>query len=232
MAYKFLGAALLALVLSTPAMAQDDRDLFTGPRIEVLFGYDNLKLREAGEPEFDIPDFRASSEDIFYGAAIGYDYSNGWLLIGAEAEIAGSGHSTREGFLERIGGNIVDGTLRADTGTEYYFGARAGFVGGRTAFYVKAGYAMSNGNLRFNGMVNGEPETLRVDFNPNGLRLGVGAEHHFSRRGYIKAEYRYTDYSGGDVSLLNLSLPLGEAFSEDEIDLTRHQAIVGVGLRF
>jgi outer membrane immunogenic protein len=227
MKMKWFGAALVGALFATPAFAQDDTRVFNGPRIEALFGYDQIQGGIPGTSEFD-----GDSEDIFYGAAIGYDYSNGWLLIGAEAEIARSGHSVTESVTNLdFDGSLLSGTAEAKTGTEYYIGGRIGFVGGRTALYFKAGYAMANANITANGTVDGVPETFRADLDLDGLRLGVGAEYQISRRAYIKAEYRYTDFSGGTVSARGQSLNIGSVF-ENDLDLTRHQAIVGAGLRF
>jgi outer membrane immunogenic protein len=225
---KFIGAAVLAMACASPAWAQQEEEaFFNGPRIEALFGYDKIKASIPADS-----DLTGDSEDIFYGAAIGYDYSNGWLLIGAEAEIARSGHKFRETFSDvDFGDSVLSGTLQAKTGTEFYVGGRIGFVGHRTAVYVKAGYARSNANLTANGTVNGLPESARVDLDLDGLRLGVGAEYQLGKRAYIKAEYRYTDFSGGDLSFLGESFNLGPILDND-LDLTRHQAIVGAGLRF
>jgi outer membrane immunogenic protein len=227
MKLRLMGAVAAAAMFATPALAQDNQELFNGPRIEALFGYDQLKVAVPGNE-----DLRGDSEDIFYGAAIGYDYSNGWLLIGAEAEIARSGHRYRETVTNLdFAGSTLDGTAELKAGTEYYIGARVGFVGHRTALYFKAGYARSNANFQANGTVDGVPDALRVDLDLDGLRLGVGTEYQINRRAYIKAEYRYTDFSGGNLSLLGQSLNVGPIFDND-LDLTRHQAIVGAGLRF
>lgn len=223
---RLVFAALVAGMLASPAMAQDEEEHFEGPRIEALFGYDQVRGGSEATDEFD-----GDSEDIFYGAAIGYDFQSGMLMYGAEAEISGAGHSYEEstqGFA--FDGSIVSGTARIDSATEYYVGARVGLVGGRSTLYVKAGYAMSGIDLDFNGTVDGTPTRYDADIDLDGLRLGVGAEYKVTDRAYIKAEYRYTDFSGGRFEAPGQSVNIGDIF--EEVNLERHQAVVGAGLRF
>jgi outer membrane immunogenic protein len=61
-------------------------------------------------------------------------------------------------------------------------------------------------------------------------RVGVGYEYKVNDRVFIKAEYRYTDYSGADIEALGQNVAVGDIF--EEVNLERHQAVVGVGLRF
>jgi outer membrane immunogenic protein len=219
-------AALVAGVVASPAMAQEEEKHFEGPRVEALFGYDQAK---AGLEATD--DFNGDAEDIFYGAAIGYDFESGVLTYGVEAEIAGSGLAYEESGTDvDLAGSLVSGTLRVDSATEYYLGARVGFVGGRSSLYFKAGYAMSGIDIDFDGTVDGLPERVNADIDLDGLRLGVGAEYKVNDLVYIKAEYRYTDYSGADIEAIGQNLAVGDVF--EVVNLERHQAVVGVGVRF
>ena len=58
---KFLIAALLGATAATPALAQDAAP-FTGPRVEALVGYDNVK-GDGGH-----------RNGVTYGAGLGYDF--------------------------------------------------------------------------------------------------------------------------------------------------------------
>jgi outer membrane immunogenic protein len=219
-------AALVAGVVASPAWAQDEEEHFEGPRVEALFGYDQAK---AGLEATD--DFDGDAEDIFYGAAIGYDFQSDMLMYGVEAEIAGSGLSYEESFTDLdFDGLLLSGTARVDSATEYYVGARAGFVGGRSAFYVKAGYAMSGIDIDLDGTVDGVQDSLNADIDLDGLRLGVGYEYKMGDRVFIKTEYRYTDYSGANIEAAGQSVEIGDIF--EDVNLERHQVVVGVGLRF
>jgi outer membrane immunogenic protein len=223
---KVMCTALIGVLASSPALAQDAEETFSGPRIEVLVGYDRVQAGAADTDEFD-----SNSEDVFYGAAIGYDFTNGWAMFGIEAEIAGSELGTEETFTNaQFAGSTLNGVLRIDSGTEYYIGGRVGFVGGRGALYVKAGYAMSSIDIDADGTVDGIPDSLNADIDLDGIRLGVGYEYQVTDRAYIKAEYRYTDYSGAEVEALGQTVDIGDIF--EEVDLSRHQVVFGAGVRF
>ncbi len=226
MKFRFVVAALLAGFAASPAWAQEEEEHFEGPRVEALFGYDQAKAGLEATDEFD-----GDAEDIFYGAAIGYDFQSGMLMYGAEAEIAGSGLSYEESVTDLdVDGTLLSGSGRIDSSTEYYIGARAGLVGGRSALYVKAGYAMSGIDIDLDGTVDDVPESFNGDVDLDGLRLGVGAEYKVNDLILIKAEYRYTDYSGANIEAMGQSVSVGDVF--EEVNLERHQAVVGVGLRF
>jgi outer membrane immunogenic protein len=226
---RFVVAALFTALAASPAWAQEDEEHFEGPRIEALFGYDQARLEI---PATDVTgELEGNAEDIFYGAAIGYDFQSGMFMFGAEAEIAGSGLSYEESAEDvALGGALVSGTARIDSATEYYAGARVGFVGGRSMLYFKAGYAMSGIDFDADGTVDGVPESFDGDIDLDGLRLGVGYEYKVTDFVYLKAEYRYTDFSGADAEALGESAEFGDIF--EVVNLERHQGVVGVGVRF
>ncbi|NIJ19427.1 outer membrane immunogenic protein [Sphingomonas naasensis] len=119
---RILATTALALVAATatPAFAQDGS--FTGPRAEVVAGWDHVGGLGDGESGFA------------YGGAIGYDQQLGNVVIGADAEITGST------------------TERADVsaGRDLYAGVRAGFVvPGAILVYGKGGY--TNARVSFAG---------------------------------------------------------------------------------
>ena len=223
---KIVVAVLATALGACPAWAQEQEEHFNGPRVEALFGYDQAKVGLEATDEFN-----ADAEDIFYGAAIGYDFQRGMLMFGAEAEIAGSGLSYQESVTNiDLDGSVVSGTGRIDSATEYYVGARFGVVGGRSALYVKAGYAMSGIDIDLDGTVDGVPDSFDADIDLDGLRLGVGYEYKVNDLVYLKAEYRYTDFSGANIEALGQNIDIGDIF--EEVNLERHQAVVGIGVRF
>ncbi len=77
--------------------------------------------------------------------------------------------------------------------------------------FVKGGYANSQFRLRttLGGTAGNTVTNVRTE--EDGWRIGAGVEQALGEHIYAKAEYRYTDY-GSDVS--------------------RHQALVGLGYRF
>lgn len=115
---KLILATAIALGLSAaPAMAQD----FAGPRIEVTAGADDVT--NGVDPT-----------DVTYGAALGYDFQYGSVVVGAEATAA----------------NVFD---RADLGV----GARLGYVMNENILaYGRAGYTnLDLGARSFDGLTLG-----------------------------------------------------------------------------
>lgn len=218
--------AVIGTVAATPAVANDETDAPSGPRIEAIFGYDRIEFAVEDTDEFD-----ASTEDITYGAVIGYDFSHGLISFGVEGEIATSGYGFQDSVTdELIEGSLVSGTLNIDSNPEYYLGARLGYGSGHSLFYLKAGYVLSSVDIDLDGTVDGVPETLDADLDLEGLRLGIGFEYGLTDNFYVKTEYRYTDYTGGDIESGGESVDLAAAL--EDVDLTRHQVVVGAGLRF
>jgi outer membrane immunogenic protein len=110
--------------------------------------------------------------------------------------------------------------LRTDR--DLYIGARVGVaVRPSTLLYVKGGYT----NARFKTIYNdGAGNTLNFGNTTDGYRIGAGIEQKFNLfgpSGFVKAEYRYSNYRNLNVGSTNV-----------DIDLDRHQVVAGVGVRF
>lgn len=184
---KLILAAFAACAAATPALAQDQS--FNGPRAEVIVGWDHANV-----PGGDMRD------GVTYGGAIGYDVQRGNTVFGIEGEITGS---TLKEDLQITPDTSFRGTL----GRDLYVGGRIGFVAGsNTLLYAKAGYT----NLRSNVEYRSPTEDQAVSGIDGGYRLGAGAEVRLTDKAYLKTEYRFSDYGGGE----------------------RHQLVGGVGLRF
>jgi outer membrane immunogenic protein len=98
-----------------------------------------------------------------------------------------------------------------EAGRDLYVGARVGFaLGTGTLIYGKGGYT----NLRLKdtydpGTSGGTAFEFAHDL--DGFRIGGGIEQKLGSKAYVKGEYRYSDYEGGS---------------------RKHDAVVGIGLRF
>ncbi len=209
--------ALTCAALAAPAAAQEVKE-FQGPRAEVLVGYDRF---DGGLDDFEDS---GNAEDVFYGAAIGYDFQSVGLVFGIEGEIASSGNGVEETFDD----GVDQATVSLEDGVNLYGGARVGTVFGNGLIYAKAGFAHTNLDLDASLTSGGTTESDSADISFSGLRLGLGYEYSFGGA-YAKLEYRYTSYSDGDVEYDGESVDLN-AFGD--IDLERHQAVAGVGFRF
>ena len=198
-----IGAALLSTALATPAFAQEDAP-FTGPHVEALVGYD------------DVAD---GDGDLMYGVAAGYDFQMGGVIAGIEGEFADSDVNGAANDLFSTGDSF-----RLNTDRDLYVGARLGFaVSPSTMIYVKGGYT----NAKFEGRFdNGAGTIFNNGVTADGYRVGAGMEQKFNLlgpSGFIKAEYRYSNYKNLDI---------GENDYDRQIDVDRHQAVIGLGIRF
>lgn len=211
------GASIAAM--SAPAIAQSNA-AFTGPRAEVIAGYDVSEAGSSIDDDTSI-DNEQSIDGIVYGGALGYDVALGGVVVGAEAELTGSTAETEfeDGDFEGFGfGNV-------ETGRDLYLGVRAGVLASpRMLVYGKGGYTNAKYNLRSNDGTTQFTQDLDAD----GWRVGAGAEYALSPNTFAKLEYRYSNYEEAEIDFE------GDAPDTDrfDIDTDRHQVVVGFGYRF
>lgn len=215
---KYLLAALVAGTVAAPALAQDGRAPFTGPRVGVIVGYDNVQPGSSEDSDLDDDD--QSVEGLLYGFDVGYDVNLGSAVIGAEAELTDS--------TGKVEVNSTDpdffGFGRVATDRDIYVGARAGILASpNTLVYAKGGYT----NARLNVLAsNGETE-LDANYKLDGYRVGAGVERTFGNNTYGKIEYRYSNYGDGQFEFAD-----GDESNTFGIDTDRHQVAIGMGVRF
>lgn len=199
-------SALLAATAATPALAQE-RAPFTGPHVEALVGYENINVPNDGEK---------GKSGVTYGGAAGFDFQAGGAILGIEGEVSDSSNKTRDFNVVAAGDQF-----RVDTGRDLYVGARIGFAARPgTLIYAKGGYT----NLRLKSTYSLAGVSASEKNNLDGYRIGAGVEQKFNLfgpSGFIKAEYRYSNYKN-----------LNDGASNIDVDLDRHQAVLGVGVRF
>lgn len=132
----------------------------------------------------------------------GVDNPNG-LTYGAAV-----GYDIQSGnVLFGIEGEITGSTSKVEVGN--VTAAKAGrdlYAGGRLGYVF--GRTAVYGKV---GYTNARVDTPLGDENGDGIRLGAGVEHKFTDKLFLKGEYRYSNYEG---------------------DVTRHQIVGGVGVRF
>lgn len=222
---KLLLAALLAGGAAAPAMAQDGTP-FTGFRVEGIAGYGELGTGEDPDEGVDNDDQADESiEGAVFGVGVGYDFNLGGLVAGVEGEFTESTGSQESD--ETVNG--INFTSTIETGRDLYVGGRLGFVAGpSTLVYGKAGYT----NTSVEAATAGNNDRFELDSNIDGWRLGAGIEQLFGPNAFGKIEYRYSNYNNLDFSD---DFDLDDFRSEDfdtDIDLDRHQVVVGLGFRF
>lgn len=218
---KFLLAAAVLGAIASPVAAQDvTENTFTGLWGGVVGGYDVSRAGSSVDDDTN-EDNDQSIDGFGYGVQLGYDIDVGSVVIGAEAEYADStaGVEFDDGDPELFGlGNV-------ETGRDLYFGARVGAkVGPNAMVYAKGGYTNAKYEVRAS---DGSTDFTR-DFDTDGYRIGAGAEYAINNNAFVKLEYRYSNYSEGEVDFTG-DVPDSSRF---DIDLDRHQVMAGVGFRF
>ena len=216
----FLLAAGAIAAIGTPAMAQDAvNPAFTGPRAEVLLGYDVSKAGSTVDND-ENPNDDQSIDGLNYGLGLGFDFAAGGVVLGIEGEYTGSTAKTEfnEGDFEGIGiGNV-------ETGRDLYVGVRAGVLASPDLLvYAKGGYTNASYNIRAQGTTT----NLDRDFRTDGYRVGAGAEYALTDNTFAKLEYRYSNYSDAEIDYDD-----GGSVEVPDVDLDRHQIMAGFGLRF
>jgi len=217
--FALLATGSLA-ALAVPAAAQDADSPFTGLRIQGTTGYDSIRAGSSVDDDGNDNNDQ-SADGVFYGAAVGYDVDLGKVVIGPEAEIAGSTADTDfdNGDFEGFGfGNV-------SAGRDLYLGARVGVKANENMmFYAKGGYTNAKLNVRSS---DGTTE-FDTDYDLDGYRVGGGLEYAFGRNMFTNIEYRYSNYSEAEVDFAG-TLADSDRF---DVDTDRHQVVVGVGMRF
>ena len=219
-AFAILATGSLA-ALASPAAAQVDPDSpFSGFRIQGTTGYDQITAGSSVDDDGNDNNDQ-SAEGVIYGATIGYDVDLGNIVIGPEAELTGSTADTdyENGDFEGFGFGQVD------AGRDLFLGARVGAkVAPDLLLYAKGGYT----NAKLNILSNDGTTEYNEDFDLDGWRAGAGIEYAINPRTFMNVEYRYSNYSEGEVDF-DGDLPDSDRF---DVDLDRHQIMAGVGVRF
>lgn len=160
-------AAIAAVGISAPAMAQDDKG-FGGLKVGVIGGYDHITVQPNGD--------KRTKGGFTYGGTVGYDVDVNGLLLGVEGEYADS--TTKR--------SLGDG-LELEPNREIYGGIRlGGEVAPNTLLYAKGGYV--NSKMTVDGADFRSSEKL------DGYRLGAGVEH-IQGNIFGRIEYRFSDYA-------------------------------------
>ena len=202
---KFLFAAVPALLIAAPAMAQDEAPAYRGgPRLEVRVGADDVVVKVGDDSEGKV--------GLAFGGELGYDIvTRSGFVIGAYAGIEGA--TTKD--CTAIVGNDA---LCLEAKRNITAGVRAGAVVGKGLLYAKGGY--TQGRLKISYENATTPALNDSDSgNLDGFHVGAGYEVDITRNTYAKIEYVYTNYdTSNDLGL--------------DVDVQRHQGLIGFGFRF
>ena len=213
----------MAACATLPAYAQD-----TGfsPRVELRVGHDEVRAKL--EIEDSALTGTTSENGIGYGIEAGADFRvTSTFLVGA---YVGLDFSDIEQCSDVFKDNFDDDEACIKAGRNFTAGARAGLpLGEGNLIYIKGGY--SNAKIKASYVEDTTDVDSLVFANSDtvgGYHLGAGFELGLGAVGlgdgfYIKGEYVYTRYNDAFKS----DLADGESFKP-----TRHQLLVGAGVRF
>jgi outer membrane immunogenic protein len=148
-----------------------------------------------------------TDRDVFYGGAIGYDLQRGRLVLGIENELDLSSASHCTTFDASIMDRLCERNKR-----DIYVGGRIGIaVLPRTLLYAKVGYTNFHVGYIYDDGSGPVVGSFKFVDKLDGVRLGGGIEQRIGRSVYIKGEYRYSSY---------------------EFGASKHDGVVGIGIRF
>jgi outer membrane immunogenic protein len=219
----FLLATGSLAVIVAPAAAQDST--FSGPWVAGVGGYDKNKagstVDDDADPNNGVFEQDESADGIVYGGAVGYDVDLGSMVIGGEAELTDSTADSEFGNP-----NSDFGLGSVDAGRDIYVGVRAGFKATpSTLLYAKGGYT----NARYNFIGSDGTTNYEENLDTDGWRVGAGVEQKLGSNAFAKIEYRYSNYSRGEIDFEAEGIADSDRF---DIDTDRHQVMAGVGWRF
>lgn len=215
-----LFAAASAFAFAVPAHAQDDNSTFTGPWVAGLVGYDNNRAGSDVDVEDEDDDFDDGISGINYGVGAGFDFDAGGIVLGVEGEWMESEADTNYDLDDDVGLGVAN----LSAGRDLYLGARVGArLGSNAMVYAKGGYT----NAKYNILTSDGTTETDDSFELDGWRAGAGVEVAVTENAFIKAEYRYSNYTDGEVEFSD-----GTETGTFDVDVDRHQGVVGVGLRF
>jgi outer membrane immunogenic protein len=155
--------------------------------------------------EFKVPGAR-TSEDFDGGTVgkfVGYNVMFDQVMVGIEGDVSYNWNQNtyRAGGVKGRIGTDWSGSLRA----------RAGYAFDRALIFATGGWAATNGYVKALGD--------REDRTFNGWTIGAGVDYAVTDSVFVRAEYRFTDYSDRNIQGVN-------------VDLDEHRATLGVGFKF
>lgn len=185
-------AIAMAVLPGAAASAQT----FTGPRIQVTAGWDQLR--------FDLARYGPGHDresNLGWGAEAGYDVAVGSNLV-AGMQVGVSASGADHDYSDGVTSHHIDARRDID------LSARLGMRISRNALlYGRAGYT----NFRIGDESTTAGVTTTAATNLDGVLLGAGLEVAVSPAVYVTSEYRYSNYQDG-ISRNQIRTGLGVRF--------------------
>lgn len=197
------GSAFAADVISeeppAPAapMEMPPVNTWAGPYAGVTVGYG---FNGSADSAFGDPD----RDGMVFGGFAGWNFQNGALVYGAEADI---GYSDVDGGVTGLAARSgLDGSLRARLGYA---------MTDQILLYGTGGVAAQEMNIYTSGVKSEETMV--------GWTAGAGVDALLTENIFARAEYRYTDFGSTDFRT---------SAGNTNVDATDHRINLGIGFKF
>ena len=167
---------------------------YVGAQVGFEWASADHRFREVGVPGVSIAGGDSRPDGVIGGGHVGYNWQNGQLVLGVEADFEGGDVN---GDVRRLTPASSTGMTfaEADLNWQGSVRGRVGYAMDRTLFYFTGGWAFADFDFKgdlVRPICCGFSETL------NGWTVGGGVEYAFMPNFTVRAEYRFTDF--GDAS--------------------------------
>ena len=232
-------AATSAFILSGTAYAADLAPIidpapaaydWTGIHIGAHVGYgwssnDWTRIQNASGTEFGPGGEDSHDADGFLGGIqAGYTHQFNQFVLGVEGDISWTGMDGIDTWDAGGGGGYRDVT--ADYNWVGTLAVRGGIAFDRTLLYLKAGGAVASVEYGHTGNNNNFASTDTR----TGWLVGAGAEHAFTEKWSVKAEYNYIDFGTEAIAMENVGA--GPSPAIYSVNSKAHILNVGLNFRF
>jgi outer membrane immunogenic protein len=198
-------ADLPVKALLAPAPVWSWTGFYVGAHVGAGWGTTETTLNSVAFPgapavPFNLPISQNSRSGFLGGGQVGFNYQTGWIVVGAQADIAG---------LD-VKGTTPCVIVLSCTAKSHWLATVSGRVGGvvadRTLLYVKGGAAWLNTTHTAavsglgGGGFGGPGQSITADSTTVGWLLGIGVEYMFARNWTGFLEYNYMDFDTKNVA--------------------------------
>jgi outer membrane immunogenic protein len=178
----FSGSAFAADSIAAAPVAYEWSGFYVGAQLG--YGWGDVKSHDQniGNGVSDWAD-SWNSDGVLGGIHLGYNTAFNSIVLGAEADIEGSGMS---GSVD----SDFAGTIKTKIDVQGSLRARLGYATGPALFYATGGLAVAHFDTHY-------AEGLTTDSSSHtkaGWTLGAGVEYAFTQNWTTRVEYRYSDF--------------------------------------
>lgn len=178
----FSGSAFAADSIAAAPVAYEWSGFYAGAQLGYGWGHVKSHDAEIGNGFSDWAD-SWNSNGVLGGIHLGYNKAFNSIVLGAEADIEGSGMS---GSVD----STFAGTIKTKIDVQGSLRARLGYAMGPALLYATGGLAIAHFDTHYDdgGTTDSSSHTKA------GWTLGAGVEYAFTQNWTTRVEYRYSDF--------------------------------------